>query len=825
MRSIFLLAFSLLAVSVLAQQRQWQGKPGGGSSLKGKISGTLTDSQSGEPLPFVSVVLKEAKSQKDVSGTITEEDGAFKITNVTLGKYQLITSFVGYETTKQEVTLTPKKPDVNLGKLVLASTTTELDEVVVEGEKELVENKIDKIVYNAERDVANIGGDASDVLRRTPLLSVDLEGNVSLRGSQNLQILINGKPSTMFGSSPADAFKAIPADNIKSVEVITTPSAKYDGEGTAGIINIITKKKNVEGFAGNVNLSLGTRQNSGVVGINAGKGRFGFNANGNTFFSWPNDGDYSFYREDFVGGQSRILSEDGVTETSRIGFFGTMGAFYDFNAYHSLTTSFRIRGFSFDRDGVTDASFIDPLNAINQSYQRTSISDNLRSGYEWSLDYTIKFPGQKERELAFAYKLDGNVQDQKYIITQEDLVGEDPSLFRDERNDNDGNNRENILQADYVHPVSDNFKIEAGGKTTLRKVNSDYTYFNREGSEYVIDPSQTDFFDYQQDVMAGYFSSNVKMGEKYGLIAGIRYERTTIEGDLDNEGSSFANDYNNWLPSVIISRKFGKTSTLKLSYNRRIQRPSLRFINPYTQLDNNRNISVGNPELDPELNDQIELGYNTFIKKVSLNLAVFHRHTSDIIESILTVDEDGVSVTTFENVGENNSIGVNLFTSITFFEKWTIRGGINMYSYNATGTINGEMLSNDALLFSGNINSNLKLKNDWTIDMFGFFRGRRQTLQGFNPSFSIMGLGVNKKVWDDRGTLGIRVIEPFFENKQFKSELEGPTYIQTNSFSIPFRSIGLNLSYKFGKLDFKQRQRNTRIKNDDQKQGDDNQQF
>ncbi|MGI9542671.1 MAG: TonB-dependent receptor domain-containing protein, partial [Cyclobacteriaceae bacterium] len=639
------------------QQRQWQGRPGGGSTLKGKITGVLLDVQSGDPLPYVSVVVKDLKTQMDVGGTITEENGSFKLSNVNLGKYQLITSFVGYETIRQEVTLTPKNPDVNLGNLTMTSTTTELDEVVVEGERELVENKIDKIVYNAERDVANIGGDASDVLRRTPLLSVDLEGNVSLRGSQNLQILINGKPSTMFGSSPADAFKAIPADNIKSVEVITTPSAKYDGEGTAGIINIITKKKNVEGFAGNVNLSLGTRQNSAVVGINAGKGRFGFNANGNTFFSWPNDGDYSFYREDFIGGQSRILSEDGVTETSRIGFFGTLGAFYDFNAYHSLTTSFRIRGFSFDRDGVTDASFIDPLNAINQSYQRSSISDNLRSGYEWSLDYTIKFPGQKERELAFAYKLDGNVQDQKYIITQEDLVGEDPSLFRDERNDNDGNNRENILQADYVHPVSDNFKIEAGGKTTLRKVNSDYTYFNREGSEYIVDPGRTDFFDYQQDVMAGYFSSNVKMGEKYGLIAGIRYERTTIEGDIDNEGSSFANDYNNWLPSMIVSRKLGKTTTLKLSYNRRIQRPSLRFINPYTQLDNNRNISVGNPELDPELNDQVELGFNTFIKKVSLNLAVFHRHTSDIIESILTVDEDGVSVTTFENVGENNSIG------------------------------------------------------------------------------------------------------------------------------------------------------------------------
>ncbi len=816
---------TLIFLCFFSNAQQWganRGSKGTSSSIKGKVSGVVIDAKDGSRLPFVTVLVKNQQTKKDVNGNVTADDGSFKITDIPTGKYDVLISFVGYETLKKQVELTPKKPDVNIGKVKLVSTYKQLDEVVVEGEKELIESKIDKIVYNAEKDVANAGGDASDVLRRAPLLNVDIEGNVSLRGSQNVQILLNGKPSSLFAGSPADALKVIPADQIKSVEVITTPSAKYDGEGSAGIINIITKKKKVEGFVGNVNLTVGTRSNRGVIGINGGKGRLGFNANASTFYSWPRGGSSSFLREDILDDQTRTLSEDGDTEGNRLGFFSTAGAFYDFNAFHSISTAFRLRGFSSDRDGIYNTSFIDPINNLNQFYDRTSNSDNLVSGYEWSVDYIIKFPEQKEREFSLSYKIDGDVRNQDFIISQEDIVGNDLTLFRDERNDNDGTNRENTFQFDYTHPIGKKVKLETGAKAVLRDLKSVYDYeeFDPEVGGYVTDDARTDQFDYNQDVISAYFSTNTKFGKNFGLVAGVRFENTQIKGAFRDLEAPFNNDYNNWLPSIILNKKIGKFNTAKISYNRRIQRPNLRFINPYSDVANTRNVTVGNPALEPEITDQYEFGYNMIIKKVLVNLSTYYKRTTDNIESFLQIDDDGVSTITYQNIGESDSYGLNVFTSATFFKIWTLRGGFNLFTYSSSGIIDGETLSNDAVLFSGNLNSNIKLKNDWVIDMFGFFRGRRQTIQGFNPSFSIFSMGVRKNIWEKRGSIGIRIVEPFFENKSFISEIRGSNYYQNSERQIPFRSFGINFSYKFGKLDFRQKRRGSKINNQDVKQGD-----
>ena len=817
----------LISHSTLAQQWGGGGKRGPqGPSITGKVSGTLVDAETGEPVPFASVVLHNIATDKDQNGTLTEQDGSFKLSEVPNGKYQLLISFVGYDKLEQEIEVTLKSPDVSLGTLQFTPGVQALDEVVVEGEKEIIENKIDRIVYNAETDVANTGGNAADVLRRTPLLSVDLEGNVSLRGNNNVQILINGKPSTMFASNPGEALNSIPSDQIKSVEVITSPSAKYDGEGSAGIINIITKKKSIEGVTGNADLSVGTRQNNGSVGLNVSKGRFGFNLGGNSYYSWPRNGTSYLYREeDVAGGEQRIFLESGTNRGDRLGFFGNVGAFYDFNAFNSLVVNGRLRGFSSDRTASVTGSFDDPTAGINQDYLRNDSNESLFSGYELSFDFVHKFPGQKDRELITAYKVDGNIQNRDNFILQEDLEGNDPALFRDERNFNDGDNTEQTIQLDYVHPISDKVKLETGGKGVLRDVSSDYLYefFDLTAGEFVTDVNRTDIFKYDQDVLAGYISTTAEITDKWGLIAGVRYEYTSIAGDFNSDNNlAFSNDYDNWLPSVTLSRKLKNYQSMKLSYNKRIQRPSLFYINPYRDISNARNISFGNPDLEPEITQQTELTFTFFIKKVMLNTSVFYRHTGDIIESFLTVDDDGVSLTTYQNIGTNNSVGTNVFSSATLFKVWTLRGGFNLYTYDASGTINGVSLSRTALLFSGNINSSVKLGKDWTIDLFGFYRAPRQSLQGTNPSFSIMGMGLKKNLWEKRGYIGLRIIEPFFENKSFGSELQGTGFYQESDYTIAFRSFGINFGYRFGKLGDKSKERKSRIRNNDLK-GDDDQ--
>ncbi|MEL6560149.1 MAG: TonB-dependent receptor, partial [Bacteroidota bacterium] len=778
MNRILLTAMLLVVASMtFAELFAQGGRPGGyggrggAPKIKGKITGTVVDNTTGEPVEFATLLIKDPKTKKDVGGGVTDSDGNFKITDVPIGSYELQVFFIGYEQLKVSLTMTPKSPDVNLGKVKFIPTATELGEVVVSADKEVIENRIDKLVYNAEKDVANSGGNAGDVLRRAPLLSVDLEGNVSLRGSQNVTILINGKPSSIVAANPADFLSVLPADEVKSVEVITTPTAKYDGEGSAGIINIVTKKKRLEGISGNVNASVGVRSNNLRLGLNTGKGRFGFNTSGSAYYSWPRIVKSEFERSDFANSVSRILSEDGRSRSDRLGFNANASAYYDFNAFRSLSSSFRIRGFRSSSDGDFATLFDDMANGINQDYLRTTDNVRLRSGYEWNVDYIIKFPGQKGKELALSYKLDGDVSDNESIIRQSDQIGNDPELFRDELNLNDGNNSESTFQIDFTQPISGLVTLETGAKGVLRTVISDYTFRSRpsEGAEYVQVADRTDIFDYGQDVLAGYVSTNWKLGKKHSLIAGVRYEYTRLEGSFDELPTNFENDYSNVLPSIIISRKLKKFSTLKGSFTRRIQRPGLRVINPFIERDNNRNISFGNPEVEPELTDQYELNYNTFIKKSTVNASLFFRRTTDIIESFLNINEEGISETTFRNIGTSNSVGTNIFISTKFFKIWTVRGGLNVFTYNANGDVDGQSLSNSALLFGGNLNSNLQLKNDWIIDASGFFRGRRQTIQGFNPAFSIFSMGFRKQLWDKKGSFGIRIVEPFFENKIFRS--------------------------------------------------------
>ena len=817
-KQILLLACLSFAITAFSQQPPYGNRQPQGPSIKGKVTGIVLDSVTQAPVEFATLVLKAADSGKEISGGITDEKGHFKLQDVRTGKYELHISFIGYANkVVSDVELTLEKPDVDLSDIYMASENITLNAVEVTEERALIENRIDKIVFNADQDVTSVGGDATDVLRKAPLLSVDFDGNVSLRGSQNVQILINGRPSTLFAQNPGEALRSIPADQIKSVEVITTPSARYDGEGTAGIINIITKKKSVEGFTGSVNTSVGTRLNRGSLNLSVASGRFGLNASASSWASWPRDGYSEFYREDTRNDTLRILNQDGDTRGNTYGPRGSVGAFYDINAYNSLSSSLTFGGFGNNSEGTTDATYEIPLSNLFQEYSRMNDSRSLRGSFDWTTDYRRTFK-KEEQEFVFAFQWSGAQGNQRNSIRQE---GNGPSLELDEKNRNESYNFEYTLQADYVHPFTDAVKLETGAKGVIRRIDSDYQYeaFDQEKQDYVLNAALSDQFFYDQDVYSGYLSFNIKMGENYGLVAGARYEYTDIGGEYASDASPFSNDYGNFLPSIILSRKFKNFSTLKLSYARRIQRPSLNFVNPYLNLSDPRNITEGNPSLSPELTDQYELNYGTFVKGFSFNASLFYRFTDDVIQSFLfDVDENGASRTTFLNVGQNDSYGVNLFSSITIAKIWTLRGGVNIFTFNTKSSRNGEQISNDALLFNGNINSTIDFGKGFKFEMFGFYRAPRQTLQGKNASFSLLSIGFQKE-FNKRTSLGINITEPFFNYKEFPSVLEGENFYQRSNNAILFRSFGLTFNYRFGKLDFRQQRRRTRIENDDLKEG------
>ncbi len=817
--------FLLLFISTFAlAQYPGAGGASSGSNIVGKITGQIIDSASQTPVEFATIALRRSGFDKDIDGTISDENGNFVVPNIKPGTYDVSISFIGYTPRKvTDIELTLKSPDADLGTIQLQTDQVLLETVKVEGQKALVENKVDRLVYNAENDVSVKGGDAADVLRKVPMLNVDMNGNVSLRGSQNLKILINGKPSGIFSGSIADALKMIPADEISKVEVITTPSAKYDGEGSGGIINIITKESKVQGMSGNVNATLGTRQNRAAFNISGVKQRFGINGGGGAFFSWPQQGKNMFLRKDETPSGTRILQQDGVNTSSRIGFRGKLGAFYDFNAYNSINSTISFRGFTSDRDGELESMFVDPVNDLVENYKRFNEGTNLRSGFDWTSDYTKKFDTEGH-ELVFAFQLNGDLSKDDKVIER---LGADVSKNYKEKNKNDGDNFESTFQIDYTKPFSEAIKLETGAKGVFRNIDSKYDFriFNLDENQYIVDPERTDEFLYGQNVYAGYASMNLNFWETWSAVVGARYEGTNIDGEFIDGSGAFDQSYGNFLPTVILSKKI-KFNTIKASYTERIQRPSLFYINPYRNQEDRKIITEGNPYLSPELTSQYELGYSTFIKGTVINFSTYYKRTRDIISSYLRINDQGVSVNTFENVGKTDVYGANLFTSFSIRNNLTLRGNLDINQHHvveASEELNVEDAYSNWItrMF---VSATYNFGKGWKAEGFMFGNSQRWSIQGRLPSFSMMSFGVQKEIFGERGTIGLTVTDPFNKSKSFRSELEGANFTQVSDFTIPFQSYGVSFSYRFGNLDFKQQNRQSVIKNDDVKGGDSGQQ-
>ena len=794
--------------------------------ITGIITGEIRDSLTKEAVQFASVGLIDKKTGKAIDGTITDEQGRFRLSGVAMGSYSLQIVFIGYQDGETPAfSLTPEKPDADLGVSWLLSESRTLDEVRVVGEGPLVEAKADRIVYNADKDITTRGGDAADVLRNVPLLAVDFDGNVSLRGSENVRILINGRPSGIFSASIADALKMMPADQIKSVEVITSPSAKYDGEGTAGIINIITKKKNIEGLAGSADLTVGTRSNRGNMNLNYGKGRFGLNASGGGHYAWPQTGRSNFIREDYSTSALSLLTQDGYNTSDRLGYRFSLGTEYNLNAFNQLTGGFTIRGHRSSNDNDVLSTYSE-LEQIEEIYRRTTDGLTQRGGWDLEGVYSRKFKKEKQEwSLAFELDKDDNFSDFDYTLRYAFPESVPDAL---ENNGDRGDNTELTLQTDYAHPVTEAFLLETGLKGTLRNIESDFEYqvYDPDEDLWEIDPLRTDVFYYHQDVFGGYVSGNILLGNDYTLIAGVRLEMTVLGGDFKVVDNPFENDYLNWLPNFTLSKKVGDYNQIKISYNQRIQRPSQRNVNPFVEYNDERDISYGNPYLAPELMHQVEIGTNLFVKGSTINLALFGRRTEDLIETLLFINDEGVSETTFQNFGVRYSVGINAFGSVSIGKKFSIRGGADFNYWSSEGQFEGEQLSNTGIDYNGRITLTYNLSETLKMEGFSFFRSPTYTVQGKLPNWVMSSFAVKQELFNRKLILGLSISQPFQENQVWEREMSGSDFYQNNTTIRPVRSIGINVGYKFGKLDAKERSgKKDKINNTDQKEEQGESQF
>ena len=810
--------------------------------IYGTISGKVLDSENKTSIAYANISIINKYNNKPIDGTITSEKGKFNFNKVPGGKYSLAVSFVGYNTYELDFEITEKNPNIRIKNILLTSSSNTISEIEINEEKAVYENKIDKIVYNPENDINQSADDATDVLRKAPLLSVDLDGNVNLRGSSNIKFLINGKASSFLTSDISSALKMIPADQIKSVEVITSPGAKYDGEGDAGIVNIITKKKIIDGYKGTFSGSIGSRVNRNNLNLTVGKNNFGISAKGGLFgMYWPRVGRSNYERNDWEldSLDNRInentLMRNGETFSRWTGYRTGLDMFYDINSFNNLTSSFSFGGrdkFSDDTTNITDI-----VNGNTDQYQSIINTNSTNNNIEWTIDYTKNFINRPERELIIAFQINNEYKDEgSSIFEKNELI----------KNMSDGFSNEKTFQIDYVHPfgnnkntkdnnvqaddsksrnkskkygysskknnVSDENKLEVGIKYIDR--NNNFDYYTSENSNIL----ESDIFDYRQRVASSYISSQFKLPKDFGLVLGGRYELTDINGSWKQSSSKDFNNtpYLNFLPNIVLNKKFSMTKSLKLSYNNRIRRPSSYYINPNIGRTDNKNIKIGNPDLLPAVSKQVEIGYNSFSRFFQSSYYFYLKNTKNVIESIVSIRE-GISETTFENIGENQKIGFNYYGSITL-RSINLRGGFNIFQYSSNDIRFGNLKT---WLYNYNFGGTMNLGNNYKFETWGWYSSPQQTIQGYSDSWSMMSFGIKKDFKNKRGSFGLRIVEPFLKNgeKIMRTDISGENFEQNSERIIAMRSIGVSFSYTFGKLNFKNKRVSSKIKNNDLMEG------
>lgn len=800
-KSILLFAGIILMLGAKAQF------PMGGPAKKmvtGRITAIILDSASKKPIDYATVSLIKSKDNKSVNGAVTDERGKVTLANVSPEEYKLSIGFMGYKTKVMVVKTTPEKPDLNAGTIYLSATAGNLKEVEISGQKALIENKVDKLVYNAEQDITNAGGDATDVMRKVPMLSVDVNGNLQMRGS-SVRVLINGKPSGTMANSVADALKMIPAEQIKSVEVITSPSAKYDAEGSGGIVNIITKKKSAEGTSGSVNTSVGTRSNNGAFNLNAKTGRLSLTGSLGVNHAYPqNSKVVSSNMVALQTGGGTSLEQNGFSDWSRVGYNGSAGIDYDFNNYHNISTNLKINRFSNGGPGTTTSKVNGNLGSV--------ITRDMDMGFnnlDWSVDYR-KTSKKEGEEFSISAQLSTGRNTSDY--SNKTVIQELPVEVFDS---NTGKNNEYTVQTDYVYPFSKTTTLETGVKGIFRNIISTYSDVNQD-------------FDYDQNVGAAYGVLGFKLTKKITAKAGLRAEYTKINW-LSSTKVPFGNDYFNLFPSLILSQSLKGASTIKVSYNRRIQRPSLFYLNPFENKSDQFSILKGNPGLNPELSDNIEMGYSTFIKGSVINASVFYRSTKDVIESIITPlpvapGAPQAFLTSYTNVGRSESYGMNIFGSYNPKPKWTLMANIGLNTYNVNNNSSTNAVNTGTFLnYTAFARSAYAFPGGWNSEIWGVINSPRRTFQGKTDAMYFYGGALKKEIWKKKATIGLNVLNPFSRDLVINTvnkgkNAQGDTYEQKTNIHYPLRSFGINLSYNFGKLKFTQPKKG--VKNDDLKKED-----
>ena len=800
--------FFILSALFFGWANTWAQRPGGsgGKPAIGIVQGSLVDEQSGTPIAFAALSLMNLRDSTITTGQLADENGAFLLTEIPLGRYQLQANFMGYESwTSSSIALSPKASiQYDAGVIQLKPRINNLNEAVVAEQASSLELLIDRRVFHVGSDLSSAGGTASELLVNVPSVAVDIDGNISLRGSPNVQILIDGRPSGMAGASQNAFLEQIPASSIDRVEVITNPSAKYDPDGMAGILNIILKKNKLEGFHGQAQTTPGTGGNyNASLSLNYKSEKFSFFSNG----SWNQRDQFSTGITDRIfdaGDSTSTLNQIRDGNRLRESLGGKVGVEW----YPSPAEVVSISA-NFNENDSERIDSLGNLETWNSGYATHTQrhSSNYGQGIGWDLDgnYRKEFGGNPAHFIrAMIRHSQSESSDDSYI--QESLVGEGSTIILDTNLQENFNTR-TVAQIDFEKPLRDDGKLEWGWKSNLSEKRNEYTYLTPDSSFWTnglyvpINPVSDGYsFTYREAVHAIYGTFGRKIGV-WGVQGGLRLEQVYTEALLDGS-APFENDYFSVYPSFNLSKQRNDEVSWIGSYSRRVNRPRGRQVSPFIDDSDNRNIRKGNPELRPEYTHSMEFGHQWSRNRKSITTSLFLKRTHDVIRRFSTVDENGISTSSYQNLDQRQDEGLEVIAMSSLGKGGSIRFTGSLY--HLSNDVGDADFAYDSQGWSYNLNlfanQTVGQQKDWKWQVNGMYRGPSVTAQGSFNGYAFMDASIQRTFLDGDLDLTLKLSDVFNTREwSYTSELE--TLTRTALHKRESQNLFLTITWNLGKLE------------------------
>ena len=779
-----------------------------GQSRQIVLSGIITDAESSEPLPYATVSVYNRNGDL-ADGGIADENGVFKL-NLPPNDYSLNFEYIGFESVT--IDIKPYPNNINIGTVKLISSFDSLEGVDVVGQSAEVEIRLDKRVYNVSKNNLIRGGTVSDVLENVPSVSVDIDGNIELRGNNNVRILVDGKPSGLIGLGGIDALTRLPAESIEKVEVITSPSARYQAEGTTGIINIILAKRFLKGLNGVFNLSAGRNDTySGSANLNYRKGKFNFFTNSG-YSDRTNKGravQDNVYTDPLESVERYV--EERQFNRRRQGFNVNIGLDYQMTEKTSLTISYLTN----ERDGDD--------STINEQSQYQIDGVLVTNRYEKEIDredsnqFSVDFEHQFNKQ---GHKLTATLQTEKNDETETSDIN---SFFENGQPSDDSeinrtveNQERNLAQLDYVFPIDKNTQFEAGyrGTDNKRKIDFEVQIID-ENDNATVDENLSNVLDFEQEVHALY-SQYGKKFNTFSFLAGLRFENTRIFVEqLDSSSPLNNKSYYDYFPTLNLGWEISPTASITLGYNRRISRPNAWTLNPFQSRSSKTSYFQGNPKLDPSYSNGIDIGYLKQFKKVTLNSSVYYRKSTDAVSRVAIVTDETVFVNGIEtpvirrlpiNLGTEEQFGVEFNTSLRLIEGMRTNASVNFFRRIEKGNYQGISYDSNNTSWSGNLSNSYRLPFAVQSQFSVRYRGPNESSFGKSKGFLYTDLALSKDILNDNATINFRFSD-LFNTGKYDYQTITPVAVTDGIYQRREPTYTLTFTYRFRQEKNRQRGR------------------